>query len=163
MLSRRRLNLKNALKISLPALAMLGQAHANTMTKPLQLLTPLAVSQEPGPINPLTPEAAGGEGLFIYDKSSHILHYKINFYGLSGAPTMAHFHLGPKHSNGPVIQMICGEGMSMLCPKQNSGVVEGSWKVPDEDVKSLLSGGIFVNFHTQLNPAGEIRGQLAPE
>lgn len=153
------LKIKNILKISLPVMAMsVGIAHADVA---LQLTTPLTVLQEVGPIHLGTPANAGGQATFNYDKTTHILSYSIRFANLSGAPTMAHFHLGPKGSAGPVIQMICGGGMAATCPAQNSGQVAGTWQVPDQYVQPLLSGGVFVNFHTDLNPAGEIRGQIS--
>lgn len=162
MLTRNSLLLKRTLKISLPVLALtLGVAHAKGINQPIPLTTPLTVSQEVGPIDPSTPKEAQGQGIFIYNPVSHILNYSIRYSGLSGAPTMAHFHLGARHSAGPVIQMICGSAATMACPAQSSGQVQGDWKVPDEDIKPLLSGGVFVNFHTKLNAAGEIRGQLS--
>lgn len=164
MFTRNSLGLKRALKTGLPILALtLGVAHANDIGQPISLTTPLTVSQEVGPIDPATPKTAQGQGIFIYDPSSHILSYSIRYSGLSGVPTMAHFHLGARHNAGPVIQMICGSGMAATCPSENSGQVQGNWKVPDEDIKPLLSGNVFVNFHTKLNAAGEIRGQLSLE
>jgi hypothetical protein len=164
MLTLNLLNLKRTLKSSLPILALtLGAAHANALAQPISLTIPLTVSQEVGPIDPSTPKTSQGQGNFVYDPSSHILSYNIRYSDLSGAPTMAHFHLGARHNAGPVIQMICGAGMSMACPSGNSGQVQGNWKVPDADIQALLSGNVFVNFHTKLNAAGEIRGQLSAE
>lgn len=134
-----------------------GLAQASS---PIPISTPLNPSQEVGPISPSTPQKANGEGVFVYDKTTHILAYQIHFSNLSGAPTMAHFHFGPAHENGPVIQMICGAAMSVPCPGNNSGNVQGTWSVPEQYIQPLLLGKVFVNFHTTLNPAGEIRGQL---
>lgn len=44
----------------------------------------------------------------------------------------------------------------------------GTWSVPantilnDAQIARLRAGGYYVNVHTTLNPAGEIRGQLGP-
>lgn len=157
-------NLKNRLKKSLPILALsLGVAHANIGGQPLLFLTSLTASQEVGPIDPATPKMAHGEGIFMYDPESHILSFSLHYAGLSSAPSMAHFHLGALHNNGPAIQWICGTGATITCPAQNSGQIQGTWNVPVNDIKPLLSGGVFVNFHTTLNAAGEIRGQLLPQ
>jgi hypothetical protein len=70
--------------------------------------------------------------------------------------TLAHIHDGNLGVAGPVV-----------VPLQQSS--PGIWMVPantvltDVQIARLQAGGYYVNVHTALNPAGEIRGQLNPD
>jgi hypothetical protein len=67
--------------------------------------------------------------------------------------TLAHIHDGDVGVAGPVVVALV----------QNP---TGTWNVPantvltDAQIARLQAGGYYVNVHTQLNPNGEIRGQL---
>lgn len=68
--------------------------------------------------------------------------------------TLAHIHDGDVGVAGPIV-----------VPLVQSA--PGTWSVPatsapltDPQIARLRAGGYYVNIHTVLNPAGEIRGQL---
>ena len=111
------------------------------------------------------PARAMGVGTFLFNPKTNVLHYSIDYAGMSSAPFMAHFHYGAPTTNGPIYQTICGKPKPTLlgaCPKTNYGVMQGNWRVPQADVSLLLHGDLYVNLHTKLNPNGEIRGQIIP-
>lgn len=102
--------------------------------------------------------------------------FSMSVRGLSGPITGAHIH-GPatESQNAPVLGTICGAGPNpgfiASCDLDSSGnlVVEGTidggvlqaWGIRGVDFLNMLqSGQLYVNVHTQLNPAGETRGQL---
>lgn len=126
---------------------------------------------------------AGGTGVFSFDPKTHTLKYAITFMGLSGVPLMAHFHLGAAGQEGPIVQTLCGQppansvalGSSAkaldgsVCPKENYGFISGSYKLNGnkalkmteaQEVQALMDDKLYINFHTCLNEAGEIRGQV---
>ncbi len=77
--------------------------------------------------------------------------YRANFTGLSGPPTMAHFH-GPAApgANGPPVVVVKDptspvSGTAILTPAQEADLLAGKW---------------YFNVHTAANPGGEIRGQV---
>lgn len=83
---------------------------------------------------------------------------------------MAHFHTGKKGEEGPPVRTIFGksenEDVPSVAPEGNSALIKGVWNskedqpLTDEMIDALLSGEIYINIHTELNPAGEIRAQL---
>ncbi len=133
-------------------------------------------------------EQACGFGAFLFNPSTSELEYAVSYAGLSGRPIMMHFHLGAAGAEGPVIQTIFGEpyhtfepiGTSPVpplngkeAPKGRSGFVTGKYTLignktlsppltADEEKKLLFKGGIYINIHTYLNEAGEVRGQIVP-
>lgn len=87
------------------------------------------------------------------DTSTHELKYHVEFTGLSGPATAAHFH-GPAAAGanaGPQVPVKMSplaspiEGTAMLTPEQEKDLVAGKW---------------YFNIHTKANPGGEIRGQV---
>jgi hypothetical protein len=97
--------------------------------------------------------AASGRADIRLDTTSGNLSWTINYSGLSGPLTAAHFH-GPaaQGANAGVIVPITGggatpplSGMATLSPQQVADVLAGRW---------------YVNVHTAANPGGEIRGQV---
>ncbi len=65
---------------------------------------------------------------------------------------MGHIHRGPAGVNGPVIF-----GFTPVPPASPVGPL--TWAIPAAELPLLNSAGLYFQFHTQLNPGGEIRGQ----
>jgi hypothetical protein len=90
-----------------------------------------------------------------YDSLSKQLIYSINWTGLSGDVTVAHFH-------GPAL---AGESAS---PLQDIAIVANGMNGSTADTitastdlhMALLAGKVYYNLHTAANPDGEIRGQV---
>lgn len=131
---------------------------------------------------------ATGSATFIYYPASGELHFAISYTGLSSPPLMMHIQLGFYGEEGPILQTIFGrpyekprglgwmedkpEG-TVMAPRGLSGFVSGTYVVcgldhlnpplsQEEEVKSLLRGGLYINLHTCLNQSGELRGQILP-
>jgi hypothetical protein len=113
---------------------------------------------------------ASGLAIAMLDRQENVLKYSLIYRGLSGEPTMAHFHRGGKGEDGPPVRTIFGkpeiEAAPVTPPEGNNGFVTGNWEadgsqpLTDDLVEAILSGNIYINVHTELNPAGEIRAQL---
>lgn len=87
------------------------------------------------------------------DTTTKELSYNINYSGLTGAATMAHFH-GPAApgANAPPVVPI---------PNPKSPTT-GKAKLTDAQISDLKAGKWYFNVHTAANPGGEIRGQVMP-
>ncbi|GGP24142.1 CHRD domain-containing protein [Silvimonas iriomotensis] len=100
------------------------------------------------------PKESDGTGIVQveYDTDSKVMNYTVNYSGLTGPATAAHFH-GPAAVgvNAPPVVPLKG---ALVSP------IEGSATLTDEQAKELQGGQMYFNIHTAANPGGEIRGQL---
>src|SRR3954451_6355762 len=101
---------------------------------------------------PPNASAATGTADIDYDAATKKLNWKVNYSGLSGPATAAHFH-GPAEA---------GKNAGVAVPISNpaSSPVEGSATLTDAQAADLMAGKYYVNIHTAANPGGEIRGQV---
>jgi hypothetical protein len=126
-----------------------------------------------------------GEGAFraTINAAGAAIDYELEFEKLSGPPTMAHIHIGQRFANGGVSVWICHTTQANVpagtpvCPAGNAGKVTGRWTAasivgpaaqgipanpPDMGrlLAALRARQAYVNVHTAVSPAGEIRGQI---
>jgi len=90
-----------------------------------------------------------------YNSDNNRLDYTINWSGISGAVTVAHFH-GPAAagvSASPVVDII-------VTVNGVSGTASGSTTLTSEVESYLLAGTLYYNIHTAAHIDGEIRGQV---
>jgi hypothetical protein len=84
------------------------------------------------------------------------------FTNLSGPATAMHIHgEEPVGVAAPVIHSLITNNVPDANPT-NGGFIGGTVLYLAEEVPFLLGGSNYINIHTALNPAGEIRGQLIP-
>ncbi len=101
--------------------------------------------------------AGTGSAVLSVNFATGALSGTVSFSGLSSVATAAHIHEGAAGVNGLIIIPLTG----------GIGLTSGTWTVPAGTVltaaqlNALQAGGLYVQIHTQIFPAGEIRGQLA--
>jgi len=83
---------------------------------------------------------------------------------LTGDLTAAHLHLAPLTQNGPIVlpmNVLFGRfAFGRIDASALVGPVSGDSAPLDKLVAEMTTGTSYVNFHTEANPAGEIRGQV---
>ncbi len=98
---------------------------------------------------PPTDSTATGTATVDVDTATKELKWTIQFSGLTGDATAAHFH-GPAtvgENAGPAVDI--------------SGKIEsGSATLTDAQLADLQAGKLYINIHTAKFPDGEIRGQV---
>ncbi len=104
--------------------------------------------------NEVPPSGSSGSGTVdaTLDADSRKFDYKVEWSGLTGPATMAHFH-GPAG---------IGKNAGVLVPLGNNPTspITGSTVLTQAQVDGLTKGKWYANVHTEKNPKGEIRGQL---
>ena len=99
-----------------------------------------------------TLSTATGSGMLTYDDLSNLLTWNIEFSGLTGTQTAAHFHGPAAPGANAGVQIGLGMGSPII----------GTATLSTAQGADLLNGLWYVNIHSDLSPAGEIRGQLLP-
>jgi hypothetical protein len=135
-----------ALSALLTAAPMAGAlAASSTLTVPLSGAAEVPPVQTPG----------AGTAVLVYDPDTRQLSWTVEFAGLTGPATMAHFH-GPAAAgkNGPVALWLVPKGAAPASP------IKGEAVLTPEQAKGFAGGEWYVNVHTADNPSGEIRGGI---
>src|SRR5579859_4253082 len=91
-------------------------------------------------------------GLFKGTLTGTTLKWKLTFAKLTGPATAAHIHMAAKGKSGNVVVP--------LCTPCKSGMT-GKASLTGAELSAFKKHLLYVNVHTQKNPDGEIRGQLA--
>ncbi len=121
----------------------------------------------------LTPGADGatnsngnGTATVAYTAANNDFTYNLSWANLTGSATMAHIHLGAPGVDGPILIpffMSTMPGTDTL-----TGTLTQADVTPANGISTIAqvaqaieAGNAYVNIHTVLYPAGELRGQLA--
>lgn len=110
-------------------------------------------------------DSRGRGSAFAVSRNGESLGIKISFRRTTGPVVMAHFHLGQKGTNGPVVANLTPyiKGNRVIATINASDVV-GPLAEGEDPYLNLLNelaaGNIYINLHTEANPAGELRGQV---
>ena len=100
---------------------------------------------------PVNESAATGVAEASFDTDTKAFSATVTFSGLSGPAMGAHIH-------GPADQ---GANAGIVLRFESvESPTELSATLTDEQAADLLAGKLYVNIHTELNPGGEIRGNL---
>jgi len=100
---------------------------------------------------PPTRSAGAGTMTAKLYPSTRALTYTVEYAGLSGPASAAHFH-------GPAAP---GANAGVAAPFANpASPINGTVTLTDAQVDDVMAGKWYANVHTAANPNGEIRGQL---
>ena len=146
-----------------------GEPAADVPFEPFQAQAELSGAQE---VPPVSTRASGVGG---YTVGEELITFTHRFRRLENL-AMAHLHLGAAGENGPVVVNLLPENFDSLNRGQRrrlERVLSGRITAEDlvgplagrplaELAAAIREGGVYVNVHTERNPAGEIRGQLGP-
>jgi hypothetical protein len=108
--------------------------------------------------NEVPPNGTSGTGSAVvaYESSSGVLAWNITFSGLSGTPSGMHFH-GPATTGvNAGVQVNVGSISGLSSPSAGRTTISGAQGT------DLLAGLYYLNLHTDVEPGGEIRGQVMP-
>jgi hypothetical protein len=114
-----------------------------------------------------------GRGSLTLDLRRSAIRYTLSYRDLEGAVTQAHIHLGQRNVVGGVSAFLCGGGDKPACPQEGrvsgridpadvigpaaQGITQGEF---GELLRALRNDRTYANVHSDLFPAGEIRGHI---
>lgn len=99
-----------------------------------------------------TSSTGTGNGTASYDDVSGVFSWNYNYSGLSGTVTVSHFH-------GPAVPGV-NAGVQVNVPTPLDNPNTGTATITPTQGADLINGLWYLNVHSTVNPAGEIRGQL---
>jgi hypothetical protein len=105
-----------------------------------------------GAETPAVNSPATATATFTLSKDQTSVSYQITISGLTGAVTAIRIRQGPVGQSGGIV-------LYNLNPPVN-GVSSGSFEIRPEDISTLMSGGTYLEIATDMNPSGELRGQI---
>jgi hypothetical protein len=137
--------------LALAPLAVVG-SMTGALAAPMSFSVALTGAQQVPPVQ----SAGTGTANITYDPATRAVTWSVTYSGLSGEPTMAHFHDGAEGKNGPVVVWLSVKGSSPPSPFNGQATL-----TPDQATQ-FMAGDWYINVHTKDHPAGEIRGQVVP-
>jgi hypothetical protein len=136
------------------ALAIVGGAAARTQATRIQITAGMNPADErPAPKGDVSAARGTFTATLTKSDAGAVLNWRLEFSNLSGPATAAHIHVAPRGTPGPV--------RVPLCAPCTSGAT-GTANIDAAVLAAIQSDGAYVNVHTALNPAGEIRDQVSP-
>jgi prepilin-type processing-associated H-X9-DG protein len=144
--------------------ALLSLSWAPSWVQAEQYTAELTGEEE---VPPVDTSASGSANIVFVDGHSRWFLLTVRrVRGLTGPATGAHIHLGPVGVNGPVVVdystgVLLDTGflaINLHTDEDLAGPLEG---MTLQDLKDVIDeGNGYINVHTELNPGGEIRGQI---
>jgi CHRD domain len=122
----------------------------------------------------------------VIDEEGGTIEYTLSYEGIA-AVAQSHLHLGQNHTSGGIMVFLCTNlgnappnTLVQPCPVDQPAMISGvitsvdvtgatGTGIPtqqiapgefDEVVAAIRAGAVYVNIHSTVSPAGEIRGQL---
>ena len=152
MPTRRQLN-----RLSFAALAVVAAATitgCGMMSRQSSPSNMLAFTTQLRGANEVPANTSQGSGSVdaAFNKDTNLLRWKVNYTGLTGPATAAHFH-------GPAA---VGANAGVVLPWAGpiSSPMDGSATLTAAQASDLIAGRWYANIHTAANPGGEVRGQM---
>jgi hypothetical protein len=128
-----------------------GEIRGQLIAQPVKLA---AVLRAPAGIN----SSAYGAALVTYDPGTNRIWTRLQVYNFTNTLTNSHYHEAAPGSNGPVVHGLGGASVYTQTGTSYGAVFAN--QTYGGDPWKLLSGGAYLNVHSNVAPGGEIRGQV---
>jgi hypothetical protein len=138
-----------------------GEIRGQLIPRPKRLVSTFSVAQEQAAFPALTINTNGlGAAVLTYDPAANRVSLRFSVYNFLNTLTNSHFHEGAPGVSGPVVTGLGGATVAGYT-SGGGGFYNGSFDIPyTGDPIKLLTGGAYLNFHSNAFSGGELRGQV---
>ncbi len=141
-----------------------GEIRGQFIARPVRLYANMTVAQEQAafPAIALTGNAAAfGGAVMTYDPGVNKVNLRISVYNYPNTLTLSHFHEQAPGVSGPVVTNLGAGTVSNYVVTGTTFAGTFINLTYTGDPIKLLTGGAYLNFHSNIFPSGECRGQVA--
>jgi hypothetical protein len=136
------------------ALVVAGAAGARGQATRVQIAAAMnPVDERPVPRGDVSGARGTFTGTLTKSDTGAVLNWQLSFSNLSGPAVAAHIHVAERGEPGPVVVPLCAP-----CTSGATGTANVNATV----LSAIQNDRAYVNVHTAVNPAGEIRDQVSP-
>lgn len=140
-----------------------GEVRGQLIAQPKRLTALIDVAQEQAafPDNTYSSDAYGA-AIVWYDVANNAVDVRISLFAFANTLTASHFHEAAPGASGPVVTNLGGGTASNYA--RAGDWITGTFDdlAYTGDPITLLTGGAYLNFHSNVYPGGEVRGQVLP-
>lgn len=148
-----------------------GEIRGQLIARPIRMVAKIDVAQEQAamPAVNFAGITTSGGAVVIYDPASNTVSVRHTLFNFTSTMTNAHIHIGAPGVSGGVLMQLFINGLSA-----NYSALTGSITAAHDglvffpagpqqlnNIRALLTGGCYLNYHSQAFPNGQARGQLS--
>lgn len=140
-----------------------GEIRGQLIAQPKRLVANITVAQEQAASTATITSNAYGAAVMYYDPVANKMSLRVNIYNFTNTFSNSHFHEAAPGVSGAVAVGLGGATVAGYT-NPSPGFYSGSFDIPytGGDPVKLLTSGAYLNFHSNIYPGGEIRGQVRP-
>jgi len=132
-----------------------GEVRAQLIAQPIHLVANLTPQQETAS----STATSYGAAMITYDPGTNKIWTRLDIYNFTNTLTNSHYHEAVAGKSGGVVHGLGGaSGYTKVGASSYHAVFANQTYLGD--TFKLLSGGAYLNVHSNIAPAGEIRGQV---
>ncbi len=143
-----------------------GEIRGQLIARPVRLYANMDVAQEALPNPTLNFSAVNnfGGAVLLYDPTANTVTIRHSLYNFTSTFTNSHIHTGAPNVNGAVNTAL-GNSATAGSYNSNNGHISGNhdavtYSATLADITALLSGGTYLNYHSQAFAGGQLRGRI---
>jgi hypothetical protein len=139
-----------------------GEVRGQLIARPVRLVAKLDVAQEAAAFPALNFSGVNnfGAAILSYDPGAGTISIRHSLFLFSSVFTNSHIHEGAPGAGGPARTQL-GTNATAGAYNSSNGHISGSHDIPYVgDPLALLTGGTYLNYHSQAFTGGQLRGQI---
>lgn len=141
-----------------------GEIRGQLIPQPVRLVANLDVAQEQAAFPNVNLSGLNdfGAAVLVYDPVANTLRMRSSLFNFNNTFSNSHLHAGAPGVSGPV-RLPLGNNANAGSYSNANGFISGTHDIAvpaDFDAVALLSGDLYLNYHSTTFSGGELRGQV---